>query len=57
MNLRSALINQGNSPVDVDDIKSMLEELDNGRDPDEILFDQGLEPDYVMDLLDEINGI
>jgi len=57
MNLRNALINQGNAPADVDEIiESMVEQLDSGLDPDSILFDYGLEPDYVFDLLDEARG-
>jgi hypothetical protein len=52
--LRKALANRGNSPAEIEDIiKGMVEEVDNGEDPEEVLFDEGLEPDYVMDLLDE----
>jgi uncharacterized protein (DUF433 family) len=30
----------------------MVEDLNNDGDPEEILEEYGLEPDYVMDLLD-----
>ena len=29
----------------------MLERVQNGEDPEEVLYEEGLEPDYVMDLL------
>jgi len=33
-------------------IEEMRKEVyEDNRDPDEVLFDEGLEPDYVMDLL------
>ena len=33
-------------------IEEMRQEVyEDNRDPDEVLFDEGLEPDYVMDLL------
>lgn len=54
MTLREALARQGNSPSEVDDIiSSMSDDVFNGEDPEELLNDQGLEPDYVMDLLSE----
>ena len=34
-------------------VKEMRSELISGRDPEEILFDEGFEPDYVFDLLYE----
>jgi hypothetical protein len=34
----------------------MVEEVENGRDPEDVLYDWGLEPDYVFDLLDAIAG-
>ena len=53
MNLREALINQGNSPEETDEIISgMVEDINNGADPEELLWDQGLESDYVFDLLE-----
>ena len=33
----------------VDDLRRMVEE--EGCDPDDVLFDEGLEPDYVFDLI------
>ena len=54
MELRAALAAQGNSPEQVDEImSSMIEEVFNGGDPEECLDEQGLEPDYVFDLLAE----
>ena len=54
MTLRAALEKQGNSPEEVNEIiKSMVEAFDNGADPENCLEEQGLEPDYVLDLLDE----
>ena len=53
MTLRQALMNQGNSVADTEEIlKSMVEDLNNDGDPEDILEEYGLEPDYVMDLLD-----
>jgi len=53
MTLREALINQGNDPERIDDmIYEMISDVNNGRNPESILDDYGLEPDYVMDLLD-----
>jgi hypothetical protein len=52
MTLKEALINQGNTPDDADEIiSSMNEDIDNGADPEEVLEEYGLEPDYVMDLI------
>jgi len=47
-------MNQGNSATYVDDIiESMVGEVNNGRNPEDVLDDYGLEPDYVFDLLNE----
>lgn len=35
-----------------DIIKGMAERMLQGEDPEELLSEEGLEPDYVMDLLD-----
>lgn len=52
MTLRDALINQGIDREEVDEIiSSMKDDVFNGADPEEILDEYGLEPDYVMDLL------
>lgn len=32
-------------------IAEMKDEVDKGRDPEEVLFDVGLEPDYFFDLI------
>lgn len=54
MTLREALINKGYDQEGIDQtISNMIEELESGRDPEDILFDEGLEADYVFDLLDE----
>ena len=37
-------------------IAEMVEEVFDGRDPEEVLFDWGLEPDYVFDLLEYAAG-
>jgi len=34
------------------EIRKMCREIDHGADPEELLEQRGLEPDYVMDLLD-----
>lgn len=52
--LREALISNGTySESEVDEaIASMKEEVLAGADPEEILYEVGLEPDYIFDLLD-----
>jgi benzoyl-CoA reductase/2-hydroxyglutaryl-CoA dehydratase subunit BcrC/BadD/HgdB len=32
-------------------IEEMRNDVEDGEDPEELLYDIGLEPDYVMDLL------
>lgn len=32
-------------------VKDMAAEVNEGADPEEVLYDWGLEPDYVIDLL------
>jgi len=52
MDLLQALINQGNSKENAKIIISeMRERIMDGEDPEELLYEQGLEPDYAMDLL------
>ena len=33
-------------------IKEMKDRLYEGEDPEELLYEQGLEPDYIFDLLE-----
>lgn len=33
-------------------IQDMVDAVDMGEDPEEILHDHGFEPDYIMDLLE-----
>jgi len=46
---------------DAEEIKStieyMVEDLNNGMDPEEILYENGLEPDFVFDLLAHAGGL
>jgi hypothetical protein len=32
-------------------VAEMREDVDNGADPEEVLYDEGLEPDYIFDLI------
>jgi hypothetical protein len=54
MELIKALVNSGNAE-DVTEakeiVKEMKERMMEGENPEEILYEYGLEPDYVMDLL------
>lgn len=53
MTLTQALLNQGNDAPEVRDILAdMMERVLGGEDPEEVLYDYGLEPDYVHDLLE-----
>jgi hypothetical protein len=53
MSLREVLMRK----YDLEEAEEVLEimvcEVQGGRDPEEVLYDEGLEPDYVMDLMDE----
>lgn len=52
MTLKQALLNQGHDSEDVKEImEEMLERVLDGEDPEEVLFEFGLEPDYVLDLI------
>ena len=51
MTLKKALENQGIDEVD-DVIEQMVDDVLCGANPEEILEEYGLEPDYVTDLLD-----
>ena len=50
--LHRALIGQGNTIKEADKImKGMIRGAGRGENPEELLHEQGLEPDYVFDLL------
>lgn len=50
--LLSILIQKENSVEDAKNVlKGMIEDVLNGADPEEVLFDYSLEPDYVVDLI------
>lgn len=50
--LHRALILQGNSVQEALEIhKSMIQSADEGEDPEELLYEQGLEPDYIFDII------
>jgi len=51
--LLKALMNNDYSRKDaLEEISSMRDRiLNDGEDPEEVLYEYGLEPDYVMDLL------
>jgi hypothetical protein len=56
MSIITALINQGNTLQEATSLKeeittSFYQMLEDGEDPSEILYDYGLEPDYLEDLL------
>lgn len=47
-----ALIAKGYSQSEAQELyKDMLWEVGRGEDPEEVLYSEGLEPDYVFDLL------
>ena len=53
MRLLQALINQGNSEEEARlIIEEMVENVLAWDDPEEVLSDYGLEPDYVINFLD-----
>ena len=42
-----------NTDEDIDiTINDMIELVEQGENPEQILYDEGLEPDYIMDLLE-----
>jgi len=57
MKLREALLNQNNmNPEIVDEIlNNMIEDVENGENPENVLYEQGLEPDYVLELIEMCN--
>jgi len=54
--LKQALITgKDMSPTEADEaIEEMRNQVLEGEDPEELLYEQGLEPDYIFDLLDEM---
>lgn len=54
MTLIQALINSDNAENEIEAreiIKYMQESIEDGEDPEEVLFEYGLEPDYIFDLI------
>lgn len=55
MTLREALLSRGDDPSTIEEtIADMVASVEAGEDPEEVLCNEGLEPDYVLDLLEEI---
>lgn len=53
MTLEQALLNRGDDADTVSEtIQYMVDSVIEGRDPEEVLYEEGLEPDYVFDLLE-----
>ena len=51
--LLTALVSKGYTKEEAEEVISeMREDVLAGADPEELLHDKGLEPDYIMDLLD-----
>ncbi len=52
LDLFRALINQGHDKSEaIEIIQDMRAEVLEGADPEELLWDYGLEPDYIFDVL------
>jgi hypothetical protein len=53
MTLKQALMNgQDLTAEEADDlIAEMREQVNDGANPEHVLYDEGLEPDYVFDLI------
>jgi hypothetical protein len=52
MKLLEALIRKGYDKDEAQKlISEMIERVMDGEDPEEILFEEGLEPDYVFDII------
>lgn len=53
MTLNEALFNQGNDAEDVKEIMAeMLDRILAGENPEEVLYEFSLEPDYVLELIE-----
>ena len=54
MTLREAMKNRGDDDTTIETIiEEMVEQVNFGEDPEDVLHEEGLEPDYVIDLLHE----
>jgi hypothetical protein len=42
----------GDAELAQDIFNEMVERVKEGEDPEQVLFEEGLEPDYVLDLLE-----
>lgn len=42
----------GDAELAQDIFDEMVERVKEGEDPEQVLFEEGLEPDYVLDLLE-----
>ena len=53
MNLKQVLLSRDKMSLEEaeDSIKEMRKRIEEGEDPEEILFEIGLEPDYIFDLI------
>lgn len=54
--LRALLIRGGDYQLAKEIIEEMISSCEDGQDPEEVLYEYGLEPDYVFDLLDYWSG-
>lgn len=52
--LRAALLaqNDGDEVATDEDLADMVDQCHDGLDPEDVLYDYGLEPDYVFDLIE-----
>lgn len=52
-NLKETLMNRDGLTSDEAEelIEQMREDIEEGADPEDVLFDMGLEPDYLEDLI------
>ena len=52
MTLKDALKNKGYSDTEAEElIAEMKDRVSSGENPEEVLYEEGLEPDYVFDLI------
>ena len=57
MTLLDAIVNRDNCFVHEakELIDEMVDRISDGEDPEEVLLNEGFEPDYLQDLLNECN--